>query len=329
MDKVINLGIPHVGELIFENIDTPGLIKCLEVSETWKVLAENVLIKRWKGKIFEACQNGETKVVQLLLERCNSEESGLNTKDEKERTAFMVACDNGHKDVVKLLLDHSGSNIDLNARTYDDDIIDELIPAVLDGWTAFMMACYEGHKDVVKLLLDHSDPKIDLNVRNNEGMTALMWACFEGHKDVVQLLLDHSDSNIDLNARIYAHMAIYMLRNFDEPEDAGQLILDHPDMFGINTGVIDGFTAFMIACSKGHKDVVQLLMDHSERIDLNARNTGWTAFTMACLFKRKDVVKLLLEYPEDIDINVPESFPLSQDIKDLIEFHSILELFVI
>ena len=46
MDKVINLGIPHIGELIFESIDTPGLIEYLEVSETWKVLAENVLIKK-------------------------------------------------------------------------------------------------------------------------------------------------------------------------------------------------------------------------------------------------------------------------------------------
>ena len=75
MDKVINLGIPHVGELIFESIDTPGSFQCALVSKTWKVLAENVLIKRWKGKMFQACQNGETKVVELLLERCNSEES--------------------------------------------------------------------------------------------------------------------------------------------------------------------------------------------------------------------------------------------------------------
>merc|ERR1712049_98195 len=89
MDKVINLGIPHVGELIFGSFDTPGLIKCLEVSETWKVLAKNVMIKRWKGKMLEACQNGETKVVQLLLERCNSEESGLNIKDQDGSTALM------------------------------------------------------------------------------------------------------------------------------------------------------------------------------------------------------------------------------------------------
>ena len=32
-----------------------------------------------------------------------------------------------------------------------------------------------------------------------------------------------------------------------------------------------GWTAFMIACYKGHKDVVKLLLDHSDRIELNAR----------------------------------------------------------
>ena len=71
MDKIINHGMPHVAEQIFDNIETQGLIECLKVSETWKILAENVLIKRWKGKMFEACKNGETKVVQLLLECCS------------------------------------------------------------------------------------------------------------------------------------------------------------------------------------------------------------------------------------------------------------------
>ena len=48
LNKIINLGMPHIGEHIFKSIDTPGLTKCLEVSETWQELAENVLIKRWK-----------------------------------------------------------------------------------------------------------------------------------------------------------------------------------------------------------------------------------------------------------------------------------------
>ena len=66
MDKIINLGIPHVAEQIFESIETQELIECLKVSETWKVLAENVLIKRWKGKMFEACKMAKQKLFNFF-----------------------------------------------------------------------------------------------------------------------------------------------------------------------------------------------------------------------------------------------------------------------
>ena len=128
--------------------------------------------------MIKACKSGETKVVQLLLERCNSEESGLNIKDGYGYTPFMWACCSGHKDIFKLLLDHF-ERIEPNARSSY-------------GWTAFMWACQKGHKDVVKLLLDHSD-KIELNARDGNGVTAIMFACKRGHKDVVQLLKEHSD----------------------------------------------------------------------------------------------------------------------------------------
>ena len=117
MEKIINLGMPHIGEQIFESIETEELIKCLKVSETWKILAENVLVKRWKGKMFEACKNGEAKIVQLLLERFNCEESGMNIRDNYGNTPLMEACANGHKEIVQLFLDNSERNIDLNARS--------------------------------------------------------------------------------------------------------------------------------------------------------------------------------------------------------------------
>ena len=209
MEKVINLGIPHVGEQIFESIDTPGLIKCLEVSETWKVLAENVLVKRWKGKMFEACKNGETKVVELLLERCNSEENGLNIKDEKGTTAFMWACINGHKYVVQLFLYHSDRNTDLNAKDNR-------------GYTSFMIACHFGHKDVIKLFLDHFE-RIDLNARDNDGDTAFTLACHNGQKDVVQLLLENS--NIDLKTRENRGDTAFMTACYFGHKDCSWVIL--------------------------------------------------------------------------------------------------------
>ena len=62
----------------------------------------------------------------------------------------------------------------------------------------------------------------------------------------------------------------------------------------------------MIACYHGHKDVVQLLLDNSERnIDFNARNDrGSTALMWACFNGQKDDVQLLLDNSEKkIDLN--------------------------
>ena len=79
----------------------------------------------------------------------------------------------------------------------------------------------------------------------------------------------------------------------------------------------------MLACQIGHKDVVQLLLDQSERIELNARdNAGWTALMLACFFGRKNVVKLLLKYPKVVDIKIPDNFQISEEIQSLIDMHS-------
>ena len=59
----------------------------------------------------------------------------------------------------------------------------------------------------------------------------------------------------------------------------------------------------------GHKYVVQLLLDHSERIELNARdNFGWTGFMEACYNGHKDVVQLLLDHFERIELNARDNY---------------------
>ena len=246
MENIIfNRGLPHVGEQIFESLDTPELINCLEVSETWRELAENVLIKRWKGKMFEACKSGETKVVQLLLDCCNSEESGLNSIDEYGYTVFMWACQNGHKDVVQLLLENS-ERIELNAISNH-------------GWTAVMHACSNGYTDVVKLLLDHSE--IELNERSSYGNTAFMIACLNGHKEVVQFLLDHSES-IYMNARNNDGRTAFMEACHYGSKDVVKLLLEYSDQnIGLNIEENDLIAAMMTApfIRRGHHDIVQMI----------------------------------------------------------------------
>ena len=78
----------------------------------------------------------------------------------------------------------------------------------------------------------------------------------------------------------------------------------------------------MTACDDGHKDVVQLLLNHCERIELNARdNNGYTAFMRACKLGRKDVVKLLLKYPKVVNINIPKNVWIPEEMRNLIKMH--------
>ena len=132
MEKVINLGIPHVGELIFESIDTRGLIECALVSETWKLLAVNVLLKRWEN-IIEASKSGKAEVVRIFLERSKNLDCELEERDNDGLTAFMSACKLGHTDVVQLLLDYS------NAQ--DEIVIED------DECSTFELVCNNGQKN--------------------------------------------------------------------------------------------------------------------------------------------------------------------------------------
>ena len=78
-----------------------------------------------------------------------------------------------------------------------------------------------------------------------------------------------------------------------------ELLLEHfnCEENGLHIKDEDGFTSFMVACLNGHKDVVKLLLDHSEtNIDLNMEANFWmTAFIVACKNEHKDVVQLFLK----------------------------------
>ena len=74
-----------------------------------------------------------------------------------------------------------------------------------------------------------------------------------------------------------------------------KLLLDSSDRIDMNARSNYGCTAFMYACQCGYKDVVKLLLDHSKpSFDLNAKNeNGETAMMIACRRGHQDIVKLI------------------------------------
>ena len=246
MDKIINLGIPHIGEQIFASLETYDLYQCLKVSQTWKDLVGPILAQRLKGKMLEVCISGKTEIVQLLLEHCTPEDSGLNLKGNYGWTPFMEACYRGHKDIVKLLLDHSQGNIDLNTKTNDN------------GFTAFMIACMKkGNRAIVEILLSHSG--IDFNIRDTSGRTAFLLACIYGHRDIVELLLGHS--GIEFNVKSNCQKTAFMMACENGHLDVVQLMLAHQSKIDINVKGPQGWPAFWLDVVEEHMHKKVMLHD--------------------------------------------------------------------
>ena len=197
MNSIINLGIPHVGEQIFQSIGTDELVQCLAVSQSWKILIEGVLFQRWKGKIIKACKNGITEVVRILLEHSKEESvADINSKNMFGRDGFLLACKNGHHNIVKFLLNFSDRE-KINFDTED-----------FFGETA--LTC--GHVEVVKVFLDHPATEGKINQKNQHGWNGFMQACRSGQLEVAHLLLENSErKNIEINARSKSGSTAFML----------------------------------------------------------------------------------------------------------------------
>ena len=60
----------------------------------------------WTG-FHLACNYGNLKIVQMLVEKSFDLNINLNTKYHNEKTAFHLACEKSHSDIVHYLLQYS------------------------------------------------------------------------------------------------------------------------------------------------------------------------------------------------------------------------------
>jgi ankyrin repeat protein len=154
-------------------------------------------------KLFEACRDGDIKLVKSLIQ---SDQIDINYTSFKECDSLwalnplFTACVYKHRDIVELLL-QSGANIEMEiysdrpiniACTDDDDVkIAELLIAYgadLNETGPLLDACCYcyGHTNVVELLLQHG---ANVNGLINSKRTPLQIAISVGNTNILKILL--------------------------------------------------------------------------------------------------------------------------------------------
>lgn len=158
------------------------------------------------------------------------------------------------------------------------------IPAVVDsdGNTILLKAIELGSLPLVKAILDRPEEKERMGISNLEGISPLYAAAAEGHIDILKLLLSLETSNTP-SSKISGGS-----NNESANAKKGGIDINAPDK--------DGTTALMTACVRGHKNVVEILLQH--HADVNLQNVeGHTALTFAFNGKNQ-MIHLQQKYAE-------------------------------
>lgn len=214
-------------------------------------------------QLLNACENGETHVVQNLLEQGVVQ---VDDVDEDETTALQMAAANGQEQVVRLLL-MKGAALD---------------KANMAGWTPLMQSCRHGHTNVVALLLQN---KADINALNRLGASALTIASRGGHLQIVRLLLD---SGAESNRQGKDCEITPLMSAAQNGHDSVlRLLLDRGYEVNYQTPS-NGLTPLMAAAQNGHMTTAQVLIERGGDPNLTDINNR-TALEIATIRGKREV----------------------------------------
>ncbi|EFO64324.1 Kinase, NEK [Giardia lamblia P15] len=204
--------------------------------------------------------------------------------DSHGRTALMIAAQEGNLKMVEVLIEHEKELKDDNGCTalvhaaraghrnvatflmaYEKDVI---------GWTMLMCAAALGDIDMISQYLN------ERNQRNRQGQTALILAAQNGRDEAVKFLIEYEGSASGWTSLIY-------FAYLDQVDTVKEKLHEK------GCADITGMTALMWAAWQGHKEAVEILLEHEK--EMKDRD-GNTAFVHALKNKHTDIALLLREH---------------------------------
>lgn len=168
-----------------------------------------------------------------------------------------------------------------------------------DGRSLLHKAVASGQNKMVHLLLLHG---LDVNAVDHEGQSPLWTCCKKGFADIVSILLENKQiCNINLrresdNARESGGQTALFIcadKGFVRP---AQLLLDYDKMqCDVNIPDSHNRTPLLRACTKGHEEMVRLLLKYDP--DINVLNyVQRSALTAAYRIGKRNICNILMDH---------------------------------
>jgi len=241
------------------------------------------------------------------VERLLEEGIDINiTVSEGGQTALLLAIDSGDLEMVNFLIGN-GANVNLPGGFYKE--------------TPLIRAAQLGNIEIIKTLLKH---KANINLVDKNGTTPLMRALQLGDIEIVKMLIANGAKvNVADKGGITPFIIVIGRDQIDMVEvllEKGAIINAAALAFAARMGNIKilelllghsgrpnvnavGFrnTPLMEAVIGGHKKIVRLLLDKGARINL-ANDLGWTSLMLAVEMGHSHLVRLLLSEGADINL---------------------------
>jgi len=152
------------------------------------------------------------------------------------------------------------------------------------GYTPLHYAVENSQTDIVQLLISKN---ADINARNNSGQNPLDMAIDQNHKDILNLLVANGAGP----SSIFAAAQIGDLASVKAFLEEG---------INVNAKGARSRTALHVAASKGHREVVELLLDHGADVNAGAGYNNETVAEFAIWGNHSEIVELLVSNGADI-----------------------------
>jgi ankyrin repeat protein len=257
--------------------------------------------------IFLACDQGNKKIVQLLIQS----KANINIADNNRWTPLHSACHKGHKEIVQKLIEsearvnkvsNNGSTpLHLAAQKGHEKIVELLIKSKVNfdiqdnsGRTPLYLASKNGHEKVVRLLLKK---KANFRIVDQDGWTPVHSAAYNGHDKVVEVLLNF-ETNTDLTTTDFKSTPLHLATQ-NGHKKVVQLLIKHNARIDVCNK--KGSTPLYLACKNGHDKLVQLFL--KQKADYNVVDEDkWTPLHTASYNGHKKIVQILINFNVTIDV---------------------------